>query len=85
MRLRVNWDANHAPSELFLYLPHTPIGCHANRMRSYYTITAADAHANSLTKRAELTLTQSTFFSAEQLLKLKLPEQPKQLELFEQL
>ena len=54
-------------------------------MRSYYTITAADAHANSLTKRAELTLTQSTFFSAEQLLKLKLPEQPKQLELFEQL
>jgi hypothetical protein len=54
-------------------------------MRSYYTITAADAHANSLTKRAELTLTQSTFFAAEQLIKLKLPEQPKQLELFEQL
>ena len=44
-------------------------------MRSYYTITPADAHANSLTKRAELTLTQSTFFSAEQLLKLKLFEQ----------
>ena len=56
-------------------------------MRSYYTVTPADAHANSLTKRAELTLTQSTFFAAEQLLKLKLklPEQPKQLELFEQL
>ena len=48
-------------------------------MRSYYTITAADAHANSLTKRAELTLTQSTFFAAEQLLKLKLPEQLKKL------
>ena len=54
-------------------------------MRSYYTITAADAHANSLTEHAELTLTQSTLFAAEQLLKLKLPEQPKQLELFGQL
>ena len=54
-------------------------------MCSYYTITSADAHANSLTKRAELTLTQSTLFSAEQLPKLKLPKQPKQLELFGQL
>ena len=48
-------------------------------MRSDYAITAADAHANSLTKRAELTLTQSTFFAAEQLLKLKLPGQLKKL------
>ena len=48
-------------------------------MRSYYTITPADADANSLTERAELTLTQSTFFAAEQLLKLKFSEQPKQL------
>ena len=48
-------------------------------MRSYYTITAADAHANSLTKRAELTLTHSTFFPAEQLLKLTLPGQLKKL------
>ena len=48
-------------------------------MRPYYTITATDAHANSLTKRAELTLTQSTFFAAEQLLKLELPEQFKKL------
>ena len=72
-------DANHSPYEVFVYLPHTLIGCHAYRMRSYYTITAADAHANSLTKRAELTLTQSTFFAAEQLLKLKLPEQLEKL------
>ena len=48
-------------------------------MRSYYTITAADAHANSLTEHAELTLTQSTFFAAEQLLKLKLPGRLKKL------
>ena len=48
-------------------------------MRSYYTITPADAHANSLTEHAELTLTQSTFFAAEQLLKLKLPGQLKKL------
>ena len=52
-------------------------------MRSYYTITPADAHANSLTEQAELNLTQSTLFAAEQL--LKLPKQPKQLELFGQL
>ena len=48
-------------------------------MRSYYAITPADAHANPLTERAELTLTQSTLFAAEQLLKLKLPEQLKKL------
>ena len=46
-------------------------------MRSYYTITPAGAHANSLTERAELTLTQSTLFAAEQL--LELPEQLKKL------
>ena len=54
-------------------------------MRSYYTITPADAHSNSLTEHAELTLTQSTLFAAEQLSELKLSEQPKQLELFGQL
>ena len=48
-------------------------------MRSYYTVTPADADANSLTERAELTLTQSTLFAAEQLLKLKLTEQLKKL------
>ena len=48
-------------------------------MRSYYAITPADAHANSLTELTELTFTQSTLFAAEQLLKLKLTEQLKKL------
>ena len=48
-------------------------------MRLYYTVTPADADANSLTERAELTLTKSTLFAAEQLFKLKFSEQPEQL------
>ena len=46
-------------------------------MRSYYTVTPADAHANSLAELPELTFTQSTLFAAEQLFKLELPKQSK--------